>query len=234
MRAPYPISTGKPSSAGLLSLVIKFLAALLVLRVTGSVVLGYGDYFPPNFHSDFLLGREGYFYGIYQSAFYAHIVAGPVALLAGLALVSDKLRQRWPTLHRSVGKIQIALVTLVVAPSGAWMAWYARPGSVAAAGFFLLAIATAICAVMGWRAALRRQFAGHRQWMMRCFALLCSAVVVRIIGGLTVVTGADADWVYAVTAWGSWLAPLAALELAGRQSNRRGYHSAPQKVTTAA
>ena len=31
---------------------------LLILKVTGSVVSNYVDYLPPNFESDFLLGRE--------------------------------------------------------------------------------------------------------------------------------------------------------------------------------
>jgi hypothetical protein len=108
--------------------VVGYAAAALVLKVTLSIVLGYRDYFPPNFRADFLLGRESYFFGAYRWAFYAHIVAGPVALLAGLALVSERFRRRWPAWHRALGKLQIALVTLVVAPSGAWMAWYAQSG----------------------------------------------------------------------------------------------------------
>ena len=192
---------------------VAFAAAALVVKVTLSIVLEYRDYFPPNFRADFLLGRESYFFGAYRWAFYAHIAAGPVALLAGLALVSERFRQRWPAVHRSLGKLQIALVTLVVAPSGAWMAWYAQSGGVAGLGFFLLAVATAGCAVMGWRAALGRRFEEHRRWMWRCFLLLCSAVAVRLVGGLATVMGVDADWVYPLTAWASWLGPLAAYEI---------------------
>jgi hypothetical protein len=32
--------------------------ALLILKVTATVVLGYRDYMPPNFAADFLQGRE--------------------------------------------------------------------------------------------------------------------------------------------------------------------------------
>lgn len=194
--------------------VVAFAATALVVKVTLSVVLGYRAYFPPNFRADFLLGREAYFFGAYRWAFYAHIAAGPVALLAGLLLVSERFRRRWPAVHRGLGKCQIALVTLVVAPSGAWMAWYAQSGGVAGWGFFLLAVATAGCAVMGWRSAAGRRFEEHRCWMWRCFLLLCSAVVVRLVGGLATVTGVDADWVYPLTAWVSWLGPLAGYEIA--------------------
>ncbi len=173
--------------------VVAYAAAALALKVTLSIVLGYREYFPPNFRADFLLGRESYFFGAYRWAFYAHIVAGPVALLAGLALVSERFRRRRPAVHRSLGKQQIALVTLVVAPSGAWLAWYAQSGGVAGLGFFLLAVATAGCAVIGWRAAVGRRFEEDRRWMWRCLLLLCSAVVVRLVGGLATVTGVDAD-----------------------------------------
>lgn len=202
-----------------LSRVVGFMVALIIVKVTLSVVLGYRDYIPPNFQSDFLVGRQSYFFGAYRWAFYAHIAAGPVTLLAGLALVSERFRRR-PAVHRSLGKLQIALVTLVVAPSGAWMAWYAQSGGVAGLGFFMLAIATAGCAVMGWRSAARRQFAEHWRWMWRCFLLLCSAVVVRLIGGLATVTGVDADWIYPLSAWASWLAPLAAFEIAEAVARR--------------
>lgn len=206
---------------------VTFMAALLVLKVTLSVVLGYRDYFPPNFQSDFLIGRQTYFFGAYRWAFYAHIAAGPMTLLAGLALVSERFRRRRPAIHRSLGKLQIALVALVVAPSGAWLAWYAQTGRVAGWGFFLLAMATGGCAVMGWRSAARRQFAEHQRWMWRCFLLLCSAVVVRLVGGLATVTGVDADWIYPATAWASWLAPLGAFELfefLGRRRSARRAH----------
>jgi hypothetical protein len=200
---------------------VAYAAAALVVKVTLSIVLGYRDYLPPNFRADFLLGRESYFFGAYRWAFYAHIVAGPVALLAGLLLVSERFRVRRPAVHRWLGKWQIPLVTLVVAPSGAWMAWYAQSGGVAGLGFFLLAVATAGCAVMGWLAAAGRRFEEHRRWMWRCFLLLCSAVVVRLVGGLATVTGGDAEWVYPLTAWVSWLGLLAAFELVEFKSRRR-------------
>jgi hypothetical protein len=204
----------------MLGRVVAFMAALLIVKITLSVVLGYRDYFPPNFRVDFLAGRQSYFFGIYRWAFYAHIVTGPAALLAGLALVSERFRLRWPAFHRALGKLQIGLVTLVVAPSGAWMAWYAQSGSAAGLGFFMLAVATAGCAAMGWRSAAKRRFAEHRRWMWRCFLLLSSAVVVRLIGGTATVISVDADWVYPLTAWVSWLGPLAAFEIAEAVARR--------------
>lgn len=192
---------------------VALLASLLIVKVTIGVVLAYRDYFPPNFRADFLLGRESYFFGAYSWAFYAHILAGPVTLLLGLALVSERFRVRWLRWHRRLGKLQMALVALVLAPSGAWMAWYAQSGAIAGTGFFVLAVATGVSALLGWRAAVRREFAAHRRWMWRCFLLLCSAVTLRLVGGFAVAAEFDQDWIYPATAWLSWLAPLAAFEV---------------------
>ena len=45
--------------------VLTLLTGLLILKVTGAVMLGYVNYLPPNFDSDFLRGRERYFFGAY-------------------------------------------------------------------------------------------------------------------------------------------------------------------------
>jgi uncharacterized membrane protein len=146
-------------------------AGILVVKVTAAVVWNYLDYLPPDFRSDFLRDREAYFFGSYQWAFYAHLAAGPVSLLLGLFLVSERVRQRLPELHRRLGRIEGMLVLLVVAPSGLWMAKHAQAGAVAGAGFALLALATAGCVAMGWKTAMQRRLAEHRRWMWRMFLL---------------------------------------------------------------
>jgi uncharacterized membrane protein len=184
----------------------------LIWKVTLSVVIEYRNYIPPNFDSDFLRGREPYFWGAYQWAFYAHLVAGPASLILGTILVSDRFRRLVPTWHRRLGRVQAACVLLLVAPSGLWMAYYAATGAIAAVGLGSLAIATAACVALGWRSAARGKFANHRRWMWRTFILLCSAVVLRMIGGLATVAQFDAPWLYPLSTWASWLAPLLVLE----------------------
>jgi len=190
--------------------IAQLLACLLVCKTTIIVLLTFPDYFPPNFRSDFLLGRNEYFFGPYQWAFYTHIISGPFTLISGLVLLNGSVRRRFPAVHRNLGRVQIACILFLVAPSGLWMAWYAATGTVAAAGFATLAIVTTICGAKGWQAAIQRRFDQHRRWMLRCYMLLCSAVVVRVIGGLSDVLGAE--WTYPFAAWLSWLLPLFVLE----------------------
>ncbi len=63
-----------------------------------------------------------------------------------------------------------------------------------------------------WRRAVQRNFPKHRYWMTRCFVMLCSAVVLRLISGAATVFGADAIWTYPLAAWAAWIVPLCSLE----------------------
>jgi hypothetical protein len=100
------------------------------------------------------------------------------------------------------------------------MARYAEAGTIAAIGFAALAVATGTSVALGWRAAVQRRFSEHRRWMWRSFLLLCSAVVLRLIGGLAVVLGSEAAWLDPLAAWLSWLGPLTAFELIRLRNGR--------------
>ena len=192
---------------------LKLLSLIAIGKVLVGVLVNYRDYLPPNFEADFLLGRESYFWAGYHWAFYLHIFAGPVTLVLGTLLVSDRFRRRWPRWHRRLGRVQGLCVLLLVAPSGLGMAWHAASGPAAGIGFALLALATGITVALGWRAAVLRRIDVHRQWMWRCYLLLCSTVILRLNGGLGAILNINDEWFYAQTAWTSWLVPLAAYEL---------------------
>ena len=196
------------------------LAGALILKVFAAVIVGERSYFPPDFSSDFLRGREPHFHGPYRWAFFAHIISGPASLLLGLILIAEWHRARFPAWHRHLGRVQVASILLLVTPSGLVMAYHAAAGPVAAAGLAALAIATAVSASLGTRAAIGRRFADHRRWMWRCYLLIASAVVLRMIGGLATVTGLAAAWVDPPATWLSWLVPLAVFEVRERVSPR--------------
>lgn len=192
--------------------ILLLLVCALIGRVVIGVWLNYADYMPPNFEADFLQGRERYFFGSYQWAFYTHILSGPCSLVLGLILISNEFRLRFTKWHRRLGRIQAVCVLLLVTPSGLWMACDAMSGAIAGTGFAALAVATAMCVAFGWRSAVKRRFAEHQRWMWRCFILLCSAVVLRVIGGLTITLDIESEWAYPLAAWISWLFPLMAYE----------------------
>ncbi len=200
--------------------VLLLVTALLIVKVTGVVMLGYVNYFPPNFQSDFLHGRESYFFTRYQWAFYPHIVSGPVSLFLGLVLLSDRFRVRFPHWHRWLGRVQTICVLGVMLPSGLVMAFDAAAGPYATVGFVMLTALTATSTVLGWRAAVQRRFLVHRRWMLRSYVLLCSAVVLRIIGGIGTVLEVQALSFDLLATWASWVVPLIVLELYGLRTRR--------------
>jgi uncharacterized membrane protein YozB (DUF420 family) len=201
--------------------VVRLAVAALIVKVTISVIGNYVDYLPPNFESSFLLGRDGYFFGSYSIAFYVHIVTGPTSLMLAVLLMSQRFRRRYRGWHARLGRVQVAIV-LLVSISGLWMSRHADTGAIAGVGFALLAVATGVFVVLGLRSAKRRRFDQHQRWMSRCVLCLCSAVVLRLIAGLSIVTGIEGNWVYPLSAWISWLIPLALYETQLRFRQDRG------------
>lgn len=197
---------------------IAVVAAILVVKTTVAIVANYVDYLPPNFQADFLIGREDHFFGRYQWAFNIHITSSPIALMLGLFLVSDRFRLAFPRWHRRLGRIMVPCTAFLVAPSGLWMAFYAAAGSAAALGFIVLSLLTAVCALLGWRTAVQRRFDDHRRWMWRTFLLLCSAVVLRVLGGAGTVFAVPWPWYDAVAGWISWVVPLVGFEIFRRRT----------------
>jgi hypothetical protein len=54
--------------------------------------------------------------------------------------------------------------------------------------------------------------------MNRCFVLLCSAIVLRIIGGFGWFMNLNPEWTYPTAAWVCWLVPLVIYERFGART----------------
>ncbi|QEG20776.1 hypothetical protein MFFC18_06270 [Mariniblastus fucicola] len=189
-----------------------WLLVMLFVKVLGSIVFEYRNYFPANFESNFLVGREAFFSGSYRVAFYTHILCGPISLLVAAFLIFSGSRKALSHWHRRLGKLLASLVLLVLLPSGLVMATRALTGPVAGAAFFVQTFATALCVGFASWYASRRRFNQHRAWATRTFILLCSPLLLRLITGATVAFELESSWTYRFAAWGSWLIPLAVYE----------------------
>jgi uncharacterized membrane protein len=201
---------------GILLKVLRAFFALLILRALGSIVANYSDYFPPDFQSSFLQGREGTFPGTYQSAFYVHIFSGPLVLLNGLLLMTDWVI-RYRSLHRFLGWVQIVALLVFMLPSGMVMALQSFGGFWAGLSFMVLSGATGVCAILGVVYASRGKVKQHRRWMVRSYVLICSAVFLRLVSGAAGLVGVtDAERAYVFAAWMSWVLPLMVWEIVER------------------
>jgi hypothetical protein len=204
-----------------LLIALRWLAVVLILRVLVTILANYPDYFPPHFDSLFLQGREATFRGVYQVAFYVHILSAPLVLFNGLILLSAYVRRHggW---HRWLGRVQVVVLLLFVLPSSVVMSRHAFGGWPAGLSFLLLSAITAICAIVGVVHAWRRRYDRHRRWMLRSFVLICSAVALRLISGTAGLVGVPSpEQAYILAAWTSWLFPLAVCEIVERWPTAR-------------
>ena len=88
--------------------------------------------------------------------------------------------------------------------------------------FLALSMTTATCAIVGVIHARRGRYDCHRRWMLRCYVLICSAVILRLISGAAGLVGVPSpEGAYIVAAWVSWLGPLAVFEIVERFPSHR-------------
>ena len=108
-----------------------------------------------------------------------HMIAGPIALLAGPWQFFPRLRTNHPRIHRWTGRTYVA--ACIVSSIGAlFTAPYASGGPIAGVGFALLGTLWLGTTVAGWRAAVARKFELHRILMRFSYAMAFGAVTLRL------------------------------------------------------
>jgi hypothetical protein len=147
---------------------------LFVVAIVFSVVLAY-----PYLGLDIDNSRLDVSGGLHYSVLVAHIFTAAVALVLGPLQFVPKVRAR-KRIHRTLGRVYLfagvlpsAVATIPVA------VWSGRP--VTQIGLTTAAVLWLITGGLAYRAARRRDFVGHRAWMMRNYALTFLAVTSRIL-----------------------------------------------------
>ncbi|MET4675817.1 DUF2306 domain-containing protein [Luteibacter sp. ME-Dv--P-043b] len=140
-----------------------------------------------------------------------HATGAATALLCGPFQFMRRLRLRHPGWHRATGRVYVA-GCMVGGVSALFLAAGISTGPVAGAGFGALGSAWMATTAIALRKVLTGQLAGHRQWMIRSFALALSAVTLRLYLPLSAVLGLDFVMAYRTIAWLCWLPNLAVAE----------------------
>jgi len=144
---------------------------------------------------------------------YTHVFGSAVALALGPFQFSSMLRERWPVLHRLLGRLYLGVGVLVGGLAGLYMAFHAVGGLAARLGFACLAVAWLYSGSRAYLAVRARDFMAHRRWMVRNFALTFAAVTLRLYLPASVALGVTFEVAYSVIAWLCWLPNLVAAEL---------------------
>ena len=147
--------------------------AWLMLRITA-------QYWPVRDDVAFLQIKQQYLaIGPWRLAFFVHVFTSMFALAAGFTQFSPRLLRRWPALHRRLGWLYVLNVCLVTGPASLVMARYANGGWPSRLAFGTLAVLWMGTTAMAVVTVRRRDWAAHRAWMVRSYALTLSAVTLR-------------------------------------------------------
>ena len=117
---------------------------------------------------------------------------------------------------------------LAVGIAGGYLAFFAAGGTFARLGFWFLAVGTVLTIVFGYRSIRRRNIIEHREWMLRSYALIFGAVMLRIwLPILISAHGGEFIPAYRIVAWLAWLPNILLVEWL----IRRGWRPAYEHVT---
>jgi uncharacterized membrane protein len=142
-----------------------------------------------------------------------HVAGGVTALLLGPLQFVQRIRERFPILHRTSGRVY-ALACALGAPAGFMLALGTTSGPVAAVGFAIPALLWPVFTYLGVKRAMDGNFVEHRQWMLRSYAITSNAITLRLMlpfAGL--VLHLPFSEAYQVIAWLSWITNLVLFEL---------------------
>jgi uncharacterized membrane protein len=163
-----------------------------------------------------------------------HLVTATAFVILAPLQLWPALRARNPRLHRHVGRAAVS-IGAVMAASGLALV-YASPDRPVSERIFMTTFFLAYLAMLalGFRAALRRDIATHRAWMLRMTATAITPVTQRVMFPAFAVTlgidGLESFWqIFVSVAWIAW-----AFDMAVAEALIHGQRRAPRLAPTAA
>jgi hypothetical protein len=191
-------------------------AFLLLLAMFPVVVSsGYLSMDPDNFFP-----QQRMVYVAHLAFLMTHILASMLAILVGAFQFLPPLRKgRLLNVHRWLGRTYL-LSILFGGLSGLYMAQFAHGGIIARLGFGVLACLWLYTGFLAYKRIRNKDLEGHRQWMIRNYALTFAGVMLRVWVPLTTGLGADFTTAYVIIAWACWVPNLLVAEWIIRRMRR--------------
>ncbi|MEL6255260.1 MAG: DUF2306 domain-containing protein [Bacteroidota bacterium] len=140
----------------------------------------------------------------YKFSFFAHIGFGGIALLVGWLQFSKKLRAKFMTLHRNLGKLYIGSI-LISGPFGFYIALYASGGLSPQLGFSIGAVLWTTITFLSFLKIKQGNVEAHRQLMIYSYAGTFGAVTLRLWLPILILIYGNFTEAYQIVAWLSWL-----------------------------
>jgi hypothetical protein len=162
--------------------------------------------------------------GLWLAALKVHVVAASFCLPACILLQWRGLLRRAPRVHRWVGRTTGAAVLFALAPSGMYLAFFAKGGPLGTLGFLVSGAITAVAMVDGIRKARARRFAEHRRAALHVLAQLSVAVTSRVLLVLLEAVGLGSEPAYLFALWLPVLGSAALVQLTLRKRRTHEDH----------
>jgi uncharacterized membrane protein len=112
-------------------------------------------------------------------AFFVHVFTSIFVLAAGFTQFSRVILRRYKPIHRVMGKCYIMIILFVTGPASFIMALLANGGITSRIAFTCLSLLWMYCTAKAWQTVKAKQYALHRNWMYRSYALTLSAITLR-------------------------------------------------------
>ena len=148
-----------------------------------------------------------------------HIVAATLYALLGAFQFSARLRRSRPGWHRRGGRVLVVAGSMV-ALSGLWMTLFysgAPGGALLWAVRLTVSSAMFVFIIAGFAAIRRRDFAAHRAWMIRAYALALGAGTQIFTQGIGDAAFGTGDLSRALSLTSAWVLNAAVAEWAVRR-----------------
>jgi uncharacterized membrane protein len=159
--------------------------------------------------------------GWYMPAFYCHIFASSIILLAGFFQFSKKVYNNRP-LHKALGKLYVFGVLFFAAPGAYIMTLFINRGKGVFASFFIQNTLWVIFTLSAFLLIKNGKVDAHIKMMRRSYALAFAAVTLRLYIWLFTVLGFGVDFEnnYLIIAFLSWVPNLLMVELINRYDKK--------------
>jgi len=185
----------------------KILWGIMTLLAIGVAGYAFLNVAAPNLRNPFV----GNIFDVSPVAGYFHMAFGGIAMLIGPFQFVTKLRVKYTSLHRWLGRIYVASV-LLSAFAGFALAFASSGGLVANVGFAMMAVIWFYSATIAFTSIRARDVEAHKRWMIRSYALTLSGVTLRVYLGLFFASGMSFSEFYPALAWISWVPNLLVVE----------------------
>lgn len=136
----------------------------------------------------------------WNTAFYIHIIPGGMALLIGWIQFSTAFRNRYPALHKKIGKTYIVSV-LISSVAGIYIALHATGGLAASLAFVTLDIIWFYSTIMAFISVKKGKISRHENFMIYSYAATFGAVTLRIWLPLITLLLGNFFKAYPIAAW---------------------------------